>query len=289
MSNKIESLTEEQIAQFGPYREKWIEIGLVTKPLDLENAKKAVCLAYKAAGLSEPTQFYTAKSPVDAVKVIQKLDPSLKKDEIFSSMIYGAHDAFWLSFYDYMRNVVGLECCEPLTGLIELSKHCGWLNVYEDVVVFQDRPELIKFDPENRLHCDTGPAIRYSDGFSVYAWHGVRVPGEWIEKKEDMDVSIALTWQNIEQRRCAAEIIGWKNVLQKLNPIVVNEDDDPEVGTLLEVDLPDSGKEKFLRVMCGTKREFVLPVPPTMETALEAQAWTYGLNLEEFVIPEIRT
>jgi hypothetical protein len=99
----------------------------------------------------------------------------------------------------------------------------------------------------------------------------------------------AITWSNIEQRRAACEILGWAKILQELDAKVINEDGDPEIGTLVEVELPDIGKEKFLRVMCGTKREFALPVPPEMKTALQAQSWTWGLDEKDFTIPEVRT
>jgi hypothetical protein len=99
---------------------------------------------------------------------------------------------------------------------------------------------------------------------------------------------MALTWENIEQRRCACEILTWKVVLQELNATVIDQDGDEEIGTLLEADIPDSGKERFLRVMCGTKREFVIPVPREMQTAVEANSWTWGLSSHEYK-PEVRT
>ena len=98
-----------------------------------------------------------------------------------------------------------------------------------------------------------------------------------------------LKHDNIELRRVAAEIVGWARVLETMNCTVIDEDGDPEIGTLLEANIPDIGKEKFLKVMCGTKREFAIPVPPESQTALEAQAMLFGLTLEEFQIPEIRT
>ena len=107
--------------------------------------------------------------------------------------------------------------------------------------------------------------------------------------KDQLTAKIALTWNNIEQRRCACEILGWVKILRELNAKIIDEDNDPEVGTLVEVDIPDIGREKFLRVLCGTKREFALPVPPEMKTALEANAWTFGFSSKDFVIPEVRT
>lgn len=85
---------------------------------------------------------------------------------------------------------------------------------------------------------------------------------------------------------------SWNGVIEGLKAKIIDKDDDPEIGTLLEADVPNSGKERFLRVQCGTKRLFVLPVPREVKTALEASAWTYGLdtlpNLNEYK-PEIRT
>ena len=62
-----------------------------------------------------------------------------------------------------------------------------------------------------------------------------------------------------------------------LIPSSIDKDDDPMVGELVEVTIPEIGKERFLRVVCGTGRKFALPVPPNMKTALEANAWTYNI------------
>lgn len=289
MTKKIESLTAEQTAKMPEYVKKWTDIGLSTEPVDFDKAKAAICQAYKLAGLAEPTNFHVVDSPMAAIKLIQKLDPKQKPKDIFDNMIYGAHDASWLGFYQFFRDEVGIEDCHKLDGLIDLANYCGWLNVYEDTVVFQHRPEVIKFDDQKRLHNPDGPAIRYRDGYSVYAWHGVRIPAEWIEQKNKLTAKTALTWQNIEQRRAACEILGWAKILKELDSKVVDEDGDPEIGTLLEVDIPEIGREKFLRVLCGTKREFALPVPPEMKTALEANAWTFGFDSKDFIKPEVRT
>lgn len=289
MMSKIDKLTDAQIAKMPEYVKMWTDIGLSTDPVDLENAKIAVCSAYRLAGLKEPTMFYVADSPISAIDMIKKMDPSKSSQNIFNEMIYGSQDAHWLGFYQFFSKEVDLDCVKPLEGMIELANHTGWLNVYEDAVVFQHRPEIIKFDAEKRLHCEDGPAIRYRDGYSLYSWHGTRIPSEWITNKSALTAKIAITWENIEQRRCACEILGWAKILKELDSKVIDEDHDPEIGTLLEVTIPNVGKEKFLRVLCGTKREFALPVPPEMRSALEAQAWTWGMNKNEFVIPEIRT
>lgn len=286
---KIEQLSPEQEAQLPVYRDKWLSIGKATGPVNLEEAKAATIKAYALAGLPPPENFYSVRSPIEAIQLIKKLDPSKSASDIISDMSFGNHDASWLGFYEFFRNVCDIEECKKLDGLSELAHNCGWVSFYDTTVVFQDRPEYIKMDDENRCHCEDGPAIRYSDGFSIYMWHGVQIPDEWIENKASVTTKIALTWENVEQRRVACEIIGWNNILRELNAKIIDEDPDPMVGTLVEADIPEIGPERFLRVLCGTGREFALPVPPEMETALEANAWTYGLDAKDFWKPEVRT
>ena len=144
-------------------------------------------------------------------------------------------------------------------------------------------------DDQNRAHGQEGPSHRWRDGWSLYHWHGTAVPEHWIMDKKSLSAKEAITWANIEQRRAACEILGWASILKELNAKVIDTDGDPEIGELVEVDIPDIGKEKFLRVLCGTKREFALPVPPDMKTALEAQSWTWDLKPADFKIPEVRT
>jgi len=123
----------------------------------------------------------------------------------------------------------------------------------------------------------------------MYHWHGVSIPKEWVTTQKPT-AKEAITWSNIEQRRAACEIVGWASILSQLDAKVIDKDDDEEIGTLLEVDLPDSGRERFLQVKCGTGRTFALPMPKTVNTALEANAWSYGLeNIANQFKPEIRT
>ena len=171
----------------------------------------------------------------------------------------------------------------------DLAKSCGWVWWHENVLAISDRPEVLRRDAQGRLHCEAGPSIAYRDGWSLYHWHGVSIPQEWVEGKPPAP-SEALTWQNIEQRRAACEIVGWAKILKQLDAKVIDADSDAEIGTLLEVNLPDSGAERFLKVRCGTGREnIVLPVPREVRTALQANAWTYGIDDLKLFKPEVRT
>ncbi len=170
-----------------------------------------------------------------------------------------------------------------------LVMSCGWTWWHQNVLAISDRPKSIYQDDLGRLHHPAKKAIEYRDGWGFYAWHGVRIPAEWIESPASLTAEIAITWKNIEQRRAACEILGWTNILEKLNTRVVDKDDDPQVGILLECEIPGSGKERFLQVKCGTGRNFCIPVPREMMSALHANMWTYGLDADRSFIPEVRT
>lgn len=170
-------------------------------------------------------------------------------------------------------------------------------------------------DPEKMVHCQDGPAVVYPDGSTLYYWHGRQVLEEWLPapgsdwrkrtddpylipraKGQTLSPGQALNVRNVELRRAACEILGWNRVIDSLNGQVLDQDEDPEIGTLVRVTIPPppgawnmiGTQQMFLRVRCGTGRDFALAVPMECRTALEANAWTYGLTPEEYR-PEVRT
>ena len=207
--------------------------------------------------------------------------------------VYGQHEAGWLSFYRFFHDECGLvDQTEKLSGLWELCQSSGWILPCKNVCFASERHHICALDGRGLIHAETGPAIAYRDGFEIYAWHGTRIPAEWITDKASLTPQIALTWGNIEQRRAAMEIIGWARMLRELKAKVIHDSADPETGTLVEVDLPGNEqqravKARFLHVLCGTKREFALGVPPDTKTAEAAQTWLFGETA--YTKPEIRT
>ena len=196
----------------------------------------------------------------------------------------------WAGFPSYIeaaRDVLGLDLPEykKYQAWEDCAKHGGFRIMHNEFCIVSDFPQYIKLDDQRRPHCETGPSHRWRDGWSIYSWHGVQVPREWIEERHILTAEIALKWENIEQRRAACEIIGWNRILSELNAKTINKDEDPMIGELVEVNLPDAGKELFLKVLCGTGRVFAIPVPKEMKTALQANAWTY--DAEDFDFREM--
>ncbi len=199
---------------------------------------------------------------------------------------WGQHDSYWIAFYLFCRDVIGVKYDNQKSKDLDLwrdiAQSCCWWWCFQNYVIISERPTVCKLDDREVLHCESGPALAFADGLTLHAWHGQRIPAEWIEDKKSLTPQFALQQKNVELRRAACEIIGWAHILRELKAKTIHKDDDPMIGELLEGELPDSGKQQFLRVLCGTGRTFAIPVPSTVHTALEANAWTYGLSASNF-------
>lgn len=301
----IEDLTPEQEAQLDVYMHRWTAIGLSTAPADRARAEDCVKRAYAVAELRPPKCSWAgsprallyadveATASMAAAAAVEAVLAKGRPKNSLADMIYGSHDAGWLSRYAYMREVLGLrEETEPLVPLLELALCCGWVLVLDGVAVLSERHSTLHLDPASGLpHSLTGPAIAYPDGYALFMVRGVTVPREWVEQRSTLDIRLALEHPNVEQRAAAAELIGWDRVLRELphKVIDVETSDRYDYGKLLQVDLPDEPGQKFLQVLCATGRTMVLRVPPEMMTARQANAWSNGFDDATHFQPEGRT
>ncbi|MDB9511295.1 hypothetical protein PN499_08900, partial [Kamptonema animale CS-326] len=61
-----------------------------------------------------------------------------------------------------------------------LVKHCGCVILpYEKTCIICDRPRILSFDNQHRLHAEGTPAIQFADGYSLYSYHGVTLPEKY--------------------------------------------------------------------------------------------------------------
>lgn len=199
--------------------------------------------------------------------------------------------AAWDCYLTAARDILGLHfpAHQAYESWEAAAIHSGFRIMHPEFCIVSDFPEVLRVDDQNLPHCEDGPSHRWRDGWSLYHWHGIRIPAEWVEDKASLTAAMALHWENIEQRRAACEIVGWDRILEQLNAKTIDKDDDPMIGELVEVNLPDVGKEKFLRVVCGTGRKFAIPMPPHVMTALEGNSWSYGVDTQILKALEART
>lgn len=93
-------------------------------------------------------------------------------------------------------------------NLYQIAHYCGWLWMFEGVCILTDSPEVLLVDDAGRLHCESGPALRYSDGFEIYAWHGIKVPPLVIKDPARITLNMIKDTHNSEVRRVMLERYG---------------------------------------------------------------------------------
>ena len=175
-------------------------------------------------------------------------------------------------------------------------------------MILTERPSLLRRDDAGRLHCEDGPAIRYLDGWGVWAWHGLRVDQGIIENPETLSADRITKEPNAELRRTYMEIYGQGRYMAEAGGEMLDEAHEPPFPGLIDAKLwrlpnPES-EEPFMCVEVrnstpeadGSYRRYSLWVHPELRPLLDngnlgepqeltvanAVASTFGLRGEEY-------
>jgi len=118
----------------------------------------------------------------------------------------------WCDFvahFAYFRDAIKIHVDGALwdhSRAFQDAQSAGWWWPRRDFVLVCDNPAELHLETIGglrRMHCETGPAISWADGWGVYMWHGTRVPADLIET--DWDVEKIMAERNTEVRRCAID------------------------------------------------------------------------------------
>jgi hypothetical protein len=167
-------------------------------------------------------------------------------------------------------------------GLAHFNERVGGYWLGKEVALLVRRPKVLSRDAAGRLHSETGKCIEFRDGWGCYAWHGVRVDEKVILAPETLTRQDWTNARNTEVRRLIQERMG-QRFIWELGGRVINTG--PR-GTLYEVCLSTYTPKQVARYVqvqdASSEREYFLRVPPTIQTAAEAVAWSFGLSVEAY-------
>lgn len=103
-----------------------------------------------------------------------------------------------------------------------------------------------------------------------------------IKSPDKLDVQKILQEENVEVRRVLIEKLGNDKFIKRVNPEILDES---ETGRLLKVELKGDEDMVLLEVKdASSPRKYLLRVPPSMKTALQAKAWTFGMETKDFIL-----
>jgi hypothetical protein len=199
--------------------------------------------------------------------------------------IQGQHDADWLARGASLRAIApGALDDQGLDGLMQVARSAGWWWPFEHLAILTERPTVLHQDAEGRLHHADGPAIAYPDGLAIWAWHGVSVPAQVIERPERLTVPQIHDEPSLAVREVMLERYGTERYLRDTGARRLCHDD---IGALWRTRL---GDDPLVVVEVrnttpepdGRHRTYWLRVPPEVRTPREAVAWTFGLTADQY-------
>ena len=193
----------------------------------------------------------------------------------------------WVAYLSFFRYVAKLPLdYDKWEHYEKAAEHSGPRFMHAKFCIVSDRPEILLVDEQSRPHCTTGPFCRWRDGSSLYAVHGVRVPWTVVEHRDRITVGQIDREQNVEIRRVMLELYGEARYLQDSGAQPIHTD---KYGVLYRKEVPGDEPIVMVRVENSTpeadgktKKIYWLRVPPTIETAREAVAWTFGVESKDY-------
>lgn len=205
---------------------------------------------------------------------------------------WGNWDCHWLVSYAAVAqlhpDIFTAAQMDELGDWLLILKNAFSFLFMENACFVLNSPKL-SLDENERLHHGEGPALTFADGQKLYAWHGSSIP-EWVITRRRFinPILIDLT-ENAEVRRVLIEIYGWQKYLRSFGTKVFHED---KYGKLYRREPKSLGQfdEPLMAVEVvnstaepdGSYKRYLLRVPPSMQRAKQAVAWTFGLREEDY-------
>jgi len=206
----------------------------------------------------------------------------------------------------YMRVVKGADfgeytaAVDALVSLVESS--CLFLP-YRGFVVACERPTKITLDDRVRAHNTSGPALLWPDGFGIYMVAGIKIPEHYITKSDTLTIEVIDKERNAEVRRVYLGLYGEERYLKDTKAKIVSYGSDgaklwcrvipPGIARVFS-SADNEDRIQFVEVVNSTPepdgsiKHYFLRVPPTINNADEAVAWTFRLTDKDYD-PEIET
>jgi hypothetical protein len=166
---------------------------------------------------------------------------------------------------------------------IDQARYCHWWWPYKGIVIASERHSSVSFDSNRRLHNENDLAVKYPDGWGVYAIHGVRVPKEYVETPADKINPVSLLKeQNAQIRMAVIGKVGFSRLLRHLKTETISKGRNGD--RLISIDLGD----QMIRALhlsweeIDGRHETVLPVPTTKEDWASSGKKIVPDNLDDF-------
>lgn len=223
------NLTQEQMDLIDVYCRNGFMNGINTMFINEEEVKQIINDFYIHILLKNPPDdVIIFQSPMAMYNYICKVVGETKDINFVNPYLAGSFDSYLFAFYDYMIEVLKIDIDDDLVNKYRIWKNTiklGFIYPFDDICLVSEKPVEFHFNDKLQCHNERGPAIKYSDGFSIWMLNGVRVTEEIVMTPWDvLDPKIILTEKNAEVRREIVRKIGIERVIKELGADIIDRD-----------------------------------------------------------------
>ncbi len=209
-------------------------------------------------------------------------------------ILFGWRQARSAALIEFCSSILNSQFDSDVQDWLRLGKAVHGFMRFDKVCFVSDRPTKLSLDERDRPHSLAGPAIEYSDGYAIYAFHGVAVDARKkhiIDEPEKITLTDIDAEVNVELRRVMIDRFGIARYVQESGAQVVDRDYDPTTGherVLYRRELLLDEPIVLLQVTNttpepdGSYKQYFIRVPPNMGSAQQAVAWTFGMSADEY-------
>ena len=280
----INRLTDEQVARFPEFVDKWLAIGLSTERIDRDSAN---AYAQKLMKFLKRDHVSTIvlDGPIHAFVGAMMLSSQVRsqvESQVWSQVgsqvgsfiwpyMSGSFWSSWCSYFDFMQWLVA-----KLSdwSVVRESTEFGLIYPLEYLVVVSEKPSTLKLR-DQLLHCDDGPSWLYADGTAGWSIGGVQVDEQVVMRPETQNIAQISGEQNAEIKRIRIERFGWQRYLVDIGAKPVHSRRNDVEGTRESLMKTEDGMACLVCACPSTGKVFALEVDPEIETCEQAQSYLH--------------
>ena len=139
------------------------------------------------------------------------------------------------------------------------------------IAVTSENPILVNWQ-DDVLHCDNGPSVQFSDGWSIWSLNGVRVNEQIVMDPQSQSIEEIRGESNEEVKRIRIERFGWQRYLDAVGATVI-ESRRNDIEQTTEALMSGDDMRVLICACPSTARVYGMEVPTEIETCEQAQSW----------------
>lgn len=278
---KLTKLTPEQKQSLKQRKELYVKKALTYQPINKEKSMRVIEFVYSLIKKPMP-KIFKVVSPMAAQRLANKLKGTEKTFYSFGTYL----TIYWQSFYAFYDTFVDFGIIghkfEKYHRLREYLDTGIYATIeFDKAIIICEKP-VVCLKNDKGLHCTTGPAIRWRDGYSQYYINGRNIKKDWYKKclSGELTQQEFLSEENDEKRSAAYMIIGEEKIMKLLDAQLIDSVDIEHLNgekETIEYFRTKGKLNKFKneayawrKVTCpSTGTVYITPTDPKLKTAMD--------------------